>query len=394
MGIDRTLILCTASFPYGYGETFLETEIPFLAQRFNTLFILPDHISSERLRKVPQNVIVINKAVSKVNYFQTARVLLSNRLIRKEFFVNILGLPARNKVLLKSLKWGIEKKQQLKEVLSRPDSLHAIIYSYWLNHAAIGACLIDDRSIKIARIHNWDIYEERQKYKYLPLRPFLYRKLTAVYSISEDGIAHIKKLNYHSDKVYLSRLGVEESGEYKDTSKPFSKMISISNIIPLKRIDLIGRAFVQIEGSGIDWEHYGSGPLEVELRKRFPVNIKGQRSHEEIMEILQSEYENAFLINVSEYEGIPVSMMEAMRFGIPCIGTDVGGVREIIIDGHNGYLLSSNPSIDEVVSTIQKLKQLTVAKRREMRKNAFQTWSIKYNAQVNFTEFSERIAEI
>ncbi len=42
---------------------------------------------------------------------------------------------------------------------------------------------------------------------------------------------------------------------------------------------------------------------------------------------------------VSNWEGLPRSILEAMRAGLPVIGSDVGGVRETLIDGESGYLV-------------------------------------------------------
>ena len=63
-------------------------------------------------------------------------------------------------------------------------------------------------------------------------------------------------------------------------------------------------------------------------------------------------------INVSSSEGIPVSIMEVMSFGIPVIGTNVGGVSELV-NQENGHLLSANPAAQEIVSVIEKFQQLS-----------------------------------
>ena len=40
----------------------------------------------------------------------------------------------------------------------------------------------------------------------------------------------------------------------------------------------------------------------------------------------------------SHYEGLPLSILEGLRAGLPVIATDVGGVRECVREGATGYL--------------------------------------------------------
>ncbi|EFI68844.1 glycosyltransferase family 4 protein [Lysinibacillus sp. HST-98] len=42
---------------------------------------------------------------------------------------------------------------------------------------------------------------------------------------------------------------------------------------------------------------------------------------------------------LSDWEGLPISIIEAMRVGLPIIATNVGGVKELIIDHDNGFLV-------------------------------------------------------
>jgi glycosyltransferase involved in cell wall biosynthesis len=44
-------------------------------------------------------------------------------------------------------------------------------------------------------------------------------------------------------------------------------------------------------------------------------------------------------LNTSLHEGIPISILEAMSYGIPIIAPNVGGLEEILDDGIQGYLV-------------------------------------------------------
>ena len=41
----------------------------------------------------------------------------------------------------------------------------------------------------------------------------------------------------------------------------------------------------------------------------------------------------------SYYEGLPISILEAMSYSMPIISTQIGGIPEIVEDGVNGYLI-------------------------------------------------------
>ena len=57
---------------------------------------------------------------------------------------------------------------------------------------------------------------------------------------------------------------------------------------------------------------------------------------------------------ISHWEGLPCTIIEAMRAGLPVIASDVGGVKEIVIDRHTGYVIPRS----DVKTLHQKLKYL------------------------------------
>ncbi len=55
----------------------------------------------------------------------------------------------------------------------------------------------------------------------------------------------------------------------------------------------------------------------------------------------------------SEYEGMPMVVLEALSCGIPVVSTDVGDVGEVVIDGVTGYISKSDEN--ELKNKIMKV---------------------------------------
>lgn len=53
-----------------------------------------------------------------------------------------------------------------------------------------------------------------------------------------------------------------------------------------------------------------------------------------------------FTLTSNKVETFPISSLEAMSSGLPCVLTDIGGARDIIIDGVNGLLANPNEIVD------------------------------------------------
>ena len=56
----------------------------------------------------------------------------------------------------------------------------------------------------------------------------------------------------------------------------------------------------------------------------------------------------------SLWEGFPISILEAMRAGLPVVATDVGGVAEAVIDGETGFITPPGDA-EALGNTIQHL---------------------------------------
>ena len=61
------------------------------------------------------------------------------------------------------------------------------------------------------------------------------------------------------------------------------------------------------------------------------------------------------VILTSRYEGLPLTILEAMRAGAVPIATDVGAVSEVVIDGENGILLGTDTAVEDAFAALRRL---------------------------------------
>ena len=307
-------------------------------------------------------------------------------------------------VLLASYAKAMEVNDMLNKltVEHNIDKSSLYLYSYWMNDITAGIALFRTQNPQvkaICRVHRWDVYFETQTPPYLPLRNFMIESLDMVYCISTDALNYLQKLTSSraNNHLTISRLGTFNRDKIITLPNVgFLRIISCSNLIPLKRVHLIIEALALIDDIKIEWRHFGKGPLEADLKKLAAAKLgtksnveytfAGQISNTEILEFYKNNKVDVFL-NVSETEGIPVSIIEANSFGIAAIGTLVGGVGEILRDGENGFLLKQTCLPREVAEAIVKFYRLDESKKAEIRRNAVLIWEENYSAEKNYRNF-------
>lgn len=61
------------------------------------------------------------------------------------------------------------------------------------------------------------------------------------------------------------------------------------------------------------------------------------------------------MVLLSDFEGVPLSVLEAQRLGVCVIATDVGAVHEAIETGHTGFLVKRGSAVEETLDLLQIL---------------------------------------
>jgi colanic acid/amylovoran biosynthesis glycosyltransferase len=407
----NTLVLFTADFPFGSGETFLETEIEFLSKGFKTIRIISANTQQEQTRVVPNNCSVerINLNLTTLQKIQSLLGIFSEMYRSEKGLLNEkYGLKLNagiRKTMLVSLfraKLVAEKAESILQSVDKEDQL--FFYSYWSDDVAIGLGMLQNKHPKIrtfSRIHRWDVYFEESAFGYLPYRSFLVNSISKIVSISQDGMDYVNRTwkTEQPEKLVLSRLGVGNHVPFRLAENERFTLVSCSNLIPVKRVDLLAQALVEISDLPLKWIHFGDGVERQKIEKtlenrseKLLVEFKGRVPNNEIYSYY-AEHKPDLFINVSSSEGVPVSIMEAMSFGIPVIATDAGGNNEIVTN-ENGELLPLGLSVSELAEKIKQFFELDQGQKVTVQEKSLEMWRDRYNSETNYSSFVDFIIQL
>jgi glycosyltransferase involved in cell wall biosynthesis len=415
----KNLVLITSHFPFGTGESFIEQEIKYLSRNFEKILIIAQDVTGEKTRETPENVTIFR--------YNTATSLKGFLILPFLFFINAstiaeilkeeiefrLGIKdtltiRKFSFLFRKVIKAVQLKEYMIKVLRKEKITESItFYSYWLKTGAHAITMLDHRdSIRIARGHGSDIYEEKTSGGYLPLLKYCAMKLDAIFFISNDGRQYLReKTGIDTSRFLLSYLGIERA--YIEAKEPVRSdkyiIVSCSNIVALKRINLIIESLELVRSQReILWCHFGDGILRSEIEssaknrlgplQNISFNFMGHYPNNELLKFYSLNRVDLF-VNTSYTEGVPVSIMEAQSFGIPVIATDTGGVRELVREG-TGSLIPVGFSPSDLAKLIEKYTGLSPDEENKIRMNTFHNWNLNFNASSNYEDFIMQLNSI
>lgn len=402
----KKILFCfTSSYPYGSRETYFENELQYLSQSFDLIYIQPTYnpTGSNVKRSVPENVEVLSIAVPQGITRVFSGILNTSPVMPhfKDFFKErVYKKKANLRSWFNSLLVFRIKYKNIKKKFEKIES-ETILYSYW-GGATIFITKLCRNYKKIIRMHGGDFYLNRNN-GYLTLRHDTYKSADLLLPISND-IAGILKKTYKipEEKIFVNYLGVNNTFNSADFPHAQVKdkilIVSCSNLVALKRVEIIATALATWKSDVfIEWHHFGDGPEMKNIQKiaesfkneKVKIFFHGWSTTQDIYNFYLTNYVT-WLINVSKYEGVPVSIMESFSFGIPAIATNVGATSEIV-NASNGHLVKDDIS-PEVLN--QFILSYSDKEYLDKRRNAYITWKEKFNADNNYRQLINKINQL
>lgn len=392
--MKKTLVL----LPGELNGVFVKNEYSYLHEFFDNIYILGtgNQDTVEFLtNKYSFNIILLKKfSIRKVlKYFLWIFSSESIQEIKNNFSLNKKGFYK----LAYSAIYGIayiNSKDEIRRILDKNDCCY--LYSFWFSRPAfVLAHFSKHKNVKrsITRAHGFDVYLERNKYSYLPFREYIMKNIDEISFISKQGEKYF--LNHYNClcKTKVSQLGTlcdRKSDIHYDIGT--LNIVSCSSITQVKRLDLIIEILSRMN-LNFKWYHIGSGD-QFEKIKGIAKEKLSSGSFEFLGNIENSKILDTynrlnpkFFINLSDSEGIPVSMMEALSLGIPIVGRAVGGIPEIVCS-ETGLLLASEFNLNYCEAIEEFVKTLSdEAIYNNLHKKCVDFWKENFNAITNYRNF-------
>lgn len=405
------LILLCDSYPLSAGEFFLDDEIKIIHSKFEKIYVLTKVRKKDELcRFVSDNLEVIScdSEISIVDKIKAIPSVFSLSLIT-EFFRAVLKYKIGLTLLLLKIMYMdiVRSKQVMNEiekliVSKKINKLNAVFYSYWHDYRALALARLnklDGSFVSVSRAHGWDVFAERHNPPFLPFKNFIIENLDKTFSISKAGMDELRKY-YVGSNISVSKLGKINKRKALLTKNNDGFLVcSCSNIISLKRLDLIIELISRLDVVNVKWVHFGDGDLRKQIEdlakeklSGIEYEFKGIVPNSDILNFYAQNYVDLF-INLSESEGIPVSIMEALSAGIPVLATDVGGTSEAVNE-KLGFLLPKDFCMDEATKIVNGFLLLPVDEQRGYRERAYSFWKDTFEAEKNYKEFAEDLIRL
>lgn len=405
--MKKKLVMLTAHYPFGLSEPFVEDELRAAAEVFDEIVLLSSDVEKiDTGRFVPDNARVVcvrKKRMQPLAMFKAAVQTLAGgkecRRMCKD--TSCSRKKAQKDLFVTNYLCACLKQAFRKERLFAADK-ETVFYSYWLSGGAAFLAKNKEKipGICIARAHGGDCFRNRGSH---PYRSMQFEKLDVIFPISEAGCMDLIDQGGNEDKIRTARLGINKASAAMNPQRETQTyhIVTCSHVIDLKRLDLMIDALAQFKDLPIRWTHFGDGDRMQSMQdyakerlqecENISYTFVGEVPKNEILEFYASEAVDLF-VNCSDAEGIPVSVMEAMAYGIPAVARDVGGNSEIVQSGVNGVLLPTVCSAQELAEAMRQI--LLTDEAHALRMAAYETYVSKFDAKKNYAEFWKEVQQM
>lgn len=278
----------------------------------------------------------------------------------------------------------------------RLSSEHDLIHIHFplpLGVSALVARRFVRRPIAVTVHGNADVYELPRMMA--PLTKAILTRADAVVSVSRDLADYLEREMALKNVIVIPN-GVDVSAfTPRQRDEPTLNLLSVSRLVPRKNVRVLIAAVMRLVGEGhqLSLTIAGIGPEKARIEKlaaqsggvvRFAGFVDEARKRELLAD-------SDIFVQLSIREGLSIATLEALAAGIPCVVSDLPGVREPIEPGDTGWLVSDPESVDSVVTVLRQVlaeRQRLPTMKRACRTVAVERYSLERMCESYWTVFT------
>lgn len=349
---DLTIVIVN-DFDYvqgGASKVALETAKILHQNGYNVFFFSGTHQENEYLKLGFKNITLnMEECLKDKNKIRGALRGLYNVKAKKELRKLLKTLDPNKTIIhvhgwtktLSSSVFSVAFKMNFKIVLTLHDYFTACPNGGFFNYKKNEICKLKPLSNKCI-CTNCDSRNYAFK-MYRVVRQFiqnkvLYKKIENVISISDFSERILKP--FFDTKVRFVRINNPIKKGKTNIKPDFEKnsyYLYVGRISKEKGVDIFCEAITALNAYGIV---VGDGEERANLEKKYPnITFAGWKNDEEVEQYMLKA--KALIFPSRWYEGAPLTPIEAMRLGIPCIVSNNSAATDYIIEGSNGFIFQN-----------------------------------------------------
>lgn len=289
---------------------------------------------------------------------------------------------------------GIKMHRWTEKMLRASADSNTTFYSCWMSYDGYAAALCKRRHPKarfVVRGHAFDIDTERN-----PMNPYLMKQRIAdeadgLYLISQTARGQFMDYmqgRVNEEKVHVLAMGsaglpVENYREAPLYTQGVLRVLSCAQVIPIKQVHVLVEALSEWKGAPLCWTHIGGGEGLEDLRRMADYKLGpkenvicellGAMSAARVQQLYETRAFDVF-VNTSRKEGVPISIMEAMRHGTLVIAPRVGGIPELVTP-EAGWLYDPAEGAQGVLKALEALAALPQEQAEARRQATREYWN-------------------
>ena len=244
--------------------------------------------------------------------------------------------------------------------------------------------------------HNKGMCRVVHRFPYNRLLPWVYGNVEVIllsWKLYPDVLEVVPKKN-----VWICPNGIPEVESWKQKTQPeFPRLLFLSNLVESKGVYVMLDACKLLKERGHRFMcHFVGGESKEINQERFLQEVSDRQLDDCVFYVgpqygtdKERFFQEATLFVQPTFEDcFPLTILEAMQYGLPVVSTDEGAIPDMVIDGETGFICPRK-NVEALVNSIEKLLI-----NKELCKQMGEKGRLRYKERYTVEAFEKKFLDI